>query len=68
MALQFTNPDVAAKYTCTEDEDRLVTKPQVYSGLLSNITLAMADAMLAEKHNLIALIPDKKAKAVPDEK
>lgn len=51
--LQFSNAEVQEKYESLVDNDREVQKPQVYSGKLSNITPAMAEAMIKGGTNLI---------------
>ena len=51
--LDFNNPQTKEKFECNVEKDRMVHKPQVYSGLLSNITPEMADAMVKDGSNVI---------------
>lgn len=53
--LKFTNPDVAATFDCTTDFERVVKVPGIYSGLLSNITLDAANAMVAQGHQALKI-------------
>lgn len=49
------NPDVAAKYNCTYLHNPIVHVPGIYYGLLSNVTLVAADAMVAQGHKALQL-------------
>lgn len=51
--LQFTNPEVAAQFECTEEQDRKVHKAGLFSGMLSDIILEMAEAFVKGGSNLI---------------
>jgi len=51
--LEFKNKDVAGKFESLVEKDRTVHKAGVYSGHLSNITPAMAEAMVKQNSNLI---------------
>ena len=51
--LQLKNAEVAEKYEALVENDRDVYKIEVYSGKLSNITPAMAEAMIKGGTNLI---------------
>jgi hypothetical protein len=51
--LHFSNKEVAEKYESLVEQDRDVLRQQVYSGKLSNITPAMAEAMVKGGSNLI---------------
>jgi len=62
--LKFTDPEVSAKFECLVEKDRMVEQPGTYSGLLSNITPAMAYRMVrCECTHVIALkeTPEKLA-------
>lgn len=72
--VQFTNPDVAAKYESGRAVDTKVhvpagktvpggEKPIGYSGMLSGITLAAADKMYASGSNNLKLKPVGNASA-----
>lgn len=49
----LTNPEVAAKYNCTYLHNPIVHVPSIYYGLLSNVTLAGADAMVKQGHKAL---------------
>lgn len=50
---QFSNPEVAENFEPTFGIDVKITRQKVYSGLLSNITPKMAEAMVNGGSNLI---------------
>jgi hypothetical protein len=62
--LKLTNPDVDAKFECTTDFERVVAIPGIYRGLLSNVTLDGANAMVAQGHP--ALKPKTEASEKPN--
>lgn len=64
--IQFTNPEVAAKYEALTDYDHNVTRQLLYSGPLSKITPAMAAAMVKGKSNLIRERPATKTQAATE--
>lgn len=65
--IQFSDPQTGEKFESTVEADRMVHKPQVYSGLLSNITPQMAAAMVADGCNLVKEKTTAKAVAAAKE-
>lgn len=53
--MEFKNADVAAKYVPCFTKDQQVKALGQYDGLLSNITLEVADGMIKRKTNLFKL-------------
>jgi hypothetical protein len=62
---KFIDAAVEAKYKSTFGVDKKVTIPLKYSGMLSNISLEIADALVAMGDNQIALKETTVAKATP---
>jgi hypothetical protein len=54
MFVQFTRPDVAAKYEATIEVD-ITLHTGCYSGRFSNINMCGADVMYSTKHPAIKL-------------
>jgi hypothetical protein len=49
----FTDPAVAEKYTAPQGRDTQIHIPLLYSGLLSNITVEVAAALVAMEDNQV---------------
>lgn len=63
--LQFTNPRVAKNWVCKVQKDRTIHLPAIYSGELSNISYAAAQAMWRAGTNLLERKPEQQPE--PDE-
>ncbi len=67
--IKFSNPDVDARFVALISVDKHIQRPGTYNGKLSNITLEMAEGMIARGTNLIAEKPvAEKKQADPPKK